>query len=494
MIEKSTYKEIFKSTLLFSFVKVISIVVRIVLNKAVAIILGTQGMGMISMLYSSLDIIRVLSGLGISQSAVRDVSKAYAANNREMFSKTIIITQKIIIFTGLLGAFATMLLSPFLSKLSFGSYDYTIAYIFLGIFSFANIINEGQTAIIRGIRNLKALAKSSLFGAIVGLVMGLPLYYIFGEKGIVPSMVLVSLSSMAFSWRLVAKIDYEKTIISLKEIYKESREMIKLGIALTYLVFLGLFSDYLIRAFIAEYGSLEQVGIFQAGVLLLTSYFGIVLTALNTDYYPRMYAVAHDNNELKKQMNMQVNAAFLLLIPILLIFIVFMPSIITLLYSSEFLDVINYLQFAIFGLLINVYTDCLGVVLIAKQESKLFAILISIYRIITIPILIFSYYYWGFKGLGIAAILTPIINFVMIGTIVFKKYGIFYKLSTTINITLLTFFLVFTILISLIKNHSIKYIMNALTFVILLHYTNLQLKRIMNINIASYLQKKIKYS
>lgn len=493
MTEKSGYKEIFLSTALFSFVKLISIVVRIVINKAVAVLLGTQGMGIIGMFYSSTDIIRAISGLGISQSAVRDVSNAYSENNREKFSRVIGITKRIIILTGLLGALVTILFSPLLSKWSFGSYNYTGSFILLGIFTFASIVNEGQTAIIRGVRNLKALARTTVFGAFTGLILGVPLYYFLGDNGIVPSMTIVSLSSMAFSWWLVSKIDYEKLKISLIETLTGSREMIKLGITLTYVAFLGLISEYLMRVFIAGHGSLEQVGIFQAGVVMLTSYFGIVLTALNTDYYPRMFAVAHDNIELKKQMNIQVYVSFMMLTPILFIFIILMPLIVKILYTNKFLDVINYLQFAIFGLLINVYTDSLGVVLIAKQESKLLAITVSAYRIITIPLLIMGYYFAGLKGLGIATILTSLINLTVVGITVIKKFGIFYYRSTNQIIFILILNLVIiSVLSTILRNQIVRYSVSSLIFLMLLIYINWHLKRIMKIDIISFMTKKLK--
>ncbi|MDD2583305.1 MAG: oligosaccharide flippase family protein, partial [Desulfuromonadaceae bacterium] len=327
----------------------------------------------------------------------------------------------------------------------------------------------------------------------VGLILGVPLYYFLGEDGIIPSMIVVSLSSMGFSWWLVSKIDYQQLKISVKETIKGSKEMMKLGIALTYLAFLGLLSDYLIRAFIAEFGSLEQVGIFQAGVVLITSYFGIILTALNTDYYPRMFAVAHDNNELKKQMNMQVNTAFLMLTPTLCFFIIFMPLIINILYTNKFLEATNYLQFAIFGLLINVYADSLDVVLIAKQKSKLVAILVSIYRIVSIPLLFLGYYISGLQGLGVAAILSPLVNLILIGSIVYKKFNVFYTQSTNINIFILIIFLTITTLVSLVENPFAKYISSSLTFTSLVFYSNYQLKRMMNIDLISYAKLKLKF-
>lgn len=46
---ESSYRSIFKSTFLFGFVQVFNIVMKAAINKAVAILLGTDGMGVISL-------------------------------------------------------------------------------------------------------------------------------------------------------------------------------------------------------------------------------------------------------------------------------------------------------------------------------------------------------------------------------------------------------------------------------------------------------------
>ena len=48
MSDLSGYKNIFKTTFLFGFVQVFNIFVKVGINKVVAILLGTAGMGVIS--------------------------------------------------------------------------------------------------------------------------------------------------------------------------------------------------------------------------------------------------------------------------------------------------------------------------------------------------------------------------------------------------------------------------------------------------------------
>ena len=96
---KSSYGNIFKTTFLFGFVQVFNIAVKVVLNKIVAMILGAEGMGIIGIYNSAINLLKTGTGLGISQSAVRDISEAYNNDNKTEFSRIITLVNKVIFFT-----------------------------------------------------------------------------------------------------------------------------------------------------------------------------------------------------------------------------------------------------------------------------------------------------------------------------------------------------------------------------------------------------------
>ena len=99
MDENSSYKNIFKTTFLFGFVQVFNIIVKVILNKVVAVLLGAEGLGIIGIYNNVSKMIATGAGLGINQSAVRDISEANAERNSEKFSRTISLVNKVIIFT-----------------------------------------------------------------------------------------------------------------------------------------------------------------------------------------------------------------------------------------------------------------------------------------------------------------------------------------------------------------------------------------------------------
>lgn len=130
---ESSYRSIFKSTFLFGFVQVFNIVMKAAINKAVAILLGTEGMGVISLYNSAVNMLRTVAGLGIPQSAVRDVAEANATCEIEKLNRIITVTKKIVWFTALLGAVVTIVFARVLSDVSFNNRDHIVAFIFLSM-------------------------------------------------------------------------------------------------------------------------------------------------------------------------------------------------------------------------------------------------------------------------------------------------------------------------------------------------------------------------
>ena len=463
MTEKSSHKEIFKSTFLFSFVKLFQIIIGIIRNKVIALFLGPEGIGIIGIFSSAVSMTQKVASLGIAQSAVRDVSEANAKNDYSEYSRVISLTKQVIIFTSVLGCIITIVISPLLSVWTFGDNSYSAAYLWLAIVVGLNILSEGQLAILTGMRQLRQLAKASLIGSVVGLITSAPLYYFYGKSGIVPSLIIASVSSVIFSAYFISKINHEKIRLRLNELFIEVSPMVKMGIALMFSGFLGLAFDLIIAAYIRSHGGLEVVGYFRAGTTIISSYFGIVLTAMTTDYYPRISAVHYDNVKLQEELNRQSEVGLILIFPIAVLFVLLSPLLIQLLYSTEFIKTISYTDYAILGTILVVCSNNMGMVLLAKQDAKIFTIHSLIHQSLFVPIYIGLYNYYSLLGLGIAFLANIIVQFF--------SYGLINKFRYNINLNLYKIvFLVFATVLLTIKIRNIeatilKYILGIIVFI-----------------------------
>jgi PST family polysaccharide transporter len=420
---KSDYRSIFKATSLFGGVKVFTILISIVRSKIVALLIGTTGVGIVGLFGSGTSLIQSITQLGLSQSAVRDVSEAHASGDQARVNRIVTVLRKLVWFTGLLGMLCVIGFSPILSKTSFGNYDYILSFILLSVILLFNQLSGGQNVILQGTRRLKYLARASVWGSLLGLVICVPLYYWLGVKGIVPNLILGAFTAMLLSWYYSRKVPYEPVKVSIKEVIHEGGQMLKMGIAMSVSGVLVALSAYILRSFINRQGGLDEVGLFQAGFAIMTTYVGLVFSAMGTDYYPRLSAVNKDNEKCKVIMNQQGEIGILILAPLILACIVFVPWIVRLLYSERFLGANDYIIWAASGMLFKMASWAISFIFIAKGESKLFMINETAVSIYSLGFQIMGYWLLGLKGIGIGFALTHICYFIQVYTISRIRYG-----------------------------------------------------------------------
>lgn len=425
MVEEG-YKGIFKSTALFGFVQIFKAVISVVKAKLVALLLGPQGIGLLGVFNSAISMIQTACGLGISQSAVRDISEAYQEADTNKLAKVVSITNKVVIITGSLGCLLTILFSEKISIWTTESDDYTLSFIFLGIVVLFNIINEGKTAIIKGTRHLKYLAFSSIIGTFIGLFTAVPLYYFWGTKGIVPELIIASLVAVVTTQIFINRIGLLKVKQRFRDIYIGSKSMIKMGSALMFTTLTQSAISFIITSYISNIGGLNQVGYYGAASIIINNYFAIIIAALTTDYYPRIAAVNKSNSLIQLELRKQSSVSVILCCPMFVFLVTFVEFVILVLYSKEFLPAIEYLRFGIYYTLITICSNQVDMILVAKGNTRIFLIFSILLRSIQLFLCLGLYHFYGLLGLGIAYALLGIMHMIIMCSVVYRLYHIYF--------------------------------------------------------------------
>lgn len=489
----TSYGNIFKTTFLFGFVQVFKAVIAIVKNKLVAILIGPEGMGLLGIFSSTIQMIQTGAGLGVNQSAVRDVAEAKGTGNHERMSRIIKVTNRVVIFTGLLGCLVTLILSHYLSIWTLGDTTYTVSYCILALVVALNIINEGKQALLKGARYLRALAYASMIGSVVGLVTAIPLYYFFGKDGIVPELLIASILALLVSQYYVNRVPVDKEALSFKETVDKAKPMVTMGVALMFVTLLGTITTFAINAFVRSRGGLSDVGFFNAGSGILHAYFGVIITALMTDYYPRIAAVNQDNAKVQDELNKQTMVSVVLCCPLIVLFIALMPIFIKILYTAEFLPTLDYLRFGIFWTVITICSNQVDMILIAKANTKVFMIIAIVVRVIQLLLCMLLYNLWGLMGLGISYAFLGVLHMVIMTLTVHKLYGIHFSSEfVKTGVVVLLFTIIATIINTLLINETAKYVA-AISLVFLSTYYSYRVSRMkLNIDFVDIIRNKIK--
>lgn len=412
--QQTAYRQIIKATSIFGGVQVFQIIIKIISSKFIAVLLGPLGMGIAGLLTSTTGFIAALTNFGLSTSAVRDVAAAHSTGDELRVRTTVTVFRRLVWYTGLLGSLLTLVLAPWLSQISFGNRDYTYAFMIISVTLLINQLSAGQGVLLRGLREIKYLAKSSLIGSLLGLFTTIPLYYFFGVDGIVPGIIVTAITAFILTWYFARKLDIKPIYVARVRAIEESKNMLKMGfmISLSGLITLG--ASYIVRIFISNTGGVEQVGLYNAGFAIVNTYVGLIFTAMSTDYYPRLSAVAFDNYKSCTVINQQAEIALLLLAPIIMIFLVFINWIVIVLYSSKFIPVNDMILYAALGTLFKAASWSISFIFLAKGDSKIFFWNELIANIYLLALNILGYKLLGLTGLGLSFLISYLIYLVQV--------------------------------------------------------------------------------
>jgi O-antigen/teichoic acid export membrane protein len=481
---QESFRQIVKATSLFGGVQVINIVISVIRSKIIAVLLGPAGMGISGLLTSTVGLISGLTNFGLGTSAVKNVSEANSSGNHHRIAVIIKVLKRCLWITGGIGALLAIVLSDWLSNITFGNSEYRFAFVYLSLSILMNQLASGQLAILQGVRNLKKLAKANLVGNFGGLIVTVPLYYFWGIQAIVPALVGSSFIALICSVYFSRKLGISPVDVSYKRTYVEGKKMLVMGfmISLSGLITVGV--SYLVRIYISTSGGLQEVGLYTAGIAIINTYVGMVFSSMATDYYPRLASVANSNADCAKTINEQAEIAVLILSPIVLFFLVFIDFIILALYSNKFLAISGMLHWAIIGTLFRASNWSIGFVFLAKGESKLFFIIQLIINMTVLVLNIVVFRMCGLIGLGIAFMFSYIINLVQVYSVSYFKYKFRYNASF-IKVFLVQLALSFAcMLVVKLTNSYLSYFFGIMLFGASVTFSVIELNHRINLKMA----------
>ena len=208
-------------------------------------------------------------------------------------------------------------------------------------------------------------------------------------------------------------------------------EMVRLGVAFTLAGIIGSGAEMVIRSYLNVTGDLEVLGLYNVGYMLTITYAGMVFSAMETDYYPRLSAVNNDIEITNLTVNRQMEVSLLIISPMLTALIVFLPILIPLLFSSEFIDVVTMAQVSVLAMFFKVLTLPVAYITLARGYSMTYLILESVYFVVFVVLIVLGYQHLGLLGTGVAITLAHVFDYAMINLYAYKKYG--YRVSATVS-------------------------------------------------------------
>jgi PST family polysaccharide transporter len=244
-----------------------------------------------------------------------------------------------------------------------------------------------------------------------------------GEKGILPALVAVAAMTLLSSWWFSRKIRIERINVNIWNMWREASALLKLGLALMSSGLMTMGVAYVIRLTILRKLGFQATGLYQSAWTLGGLYVGFILQAMGADFYPRLTAVAHDNEECNRLVNEQTEIGILMAGPGVLATLTFARLVLTLLYSAKFIDAVPILRWLSIGTVLQVITWPIGFVVIAKAKQKIFFLCEAAWTIVSLALAWICVSAFGLVGAGIAFFGSYVFHGIMIYIVVHRLTG-----------------------------------------------------------------------
>ena len=400
----NSYRNIIKGSSFFGGVQIFNIFLTLIRGKFVAIILGPEGMGVSALFNSASNTIQRFSSLGLNQSIIKEVADADLTEQQK--ETNIRASLKLTNLTALLGFLICGAFCIPLSRITFGDSSYWWQFIILGIGVAFAISGTGKLSILQGLHEVKRISRASIVGGLTGLFVGIPLYYIFGDKGIVPAIVAIFLALYIFySVSLNKSFSFRETSRPLKDYFPVAKKLLSLGIVLMSGELISTLVGYLINLYVRGEGSVDDVGLYQAANSVTYQFAGMIFAALSMDYFPRLSAVASNNEKMRVVVNRQSEIVSWLTAPAMSLLILSTPLLIRVLLSENFHSIIPLMRWMGIGMLLRAFSFPMAYITFSKGNKKVFFIMEGIVANAMTLVLSCLFFKWfGLIGLGYALV------------------------------------------------------------------------------------------
>jgi O-antigen/teichoic acid export membrane protein len=256
------------------------------------------------------------------------------------------------------------------------------------------------------------------------------MYYLFGIRGVILGLIACGFLSAAvhfyFSLPLVS---YKVKPLSYRTFY-EGLPLIKVGIPYVLAGVANSCLQMVIPAIILAHHTMIELGHYNAGWALMFGYAGLVFLALESDYFPRLSSVSNDKLRMNETINQQIDVCVLILTPLLILLVVFMPFVLEVLYEKEFLVVNGMATLAVFYPFLRCLALPMGYSILAKGHSIAYLVLEVCYDVFFGLLIWWCYNSFGLVGAGIAMSVGALYDVLIYFLFCHFRYGFVFRRST----------------------------------------------------------------
>ena len=398
----------------------ISLLVKLITNKIIAVYLGTNGMFLIGQLKDFLKIGNTLGTMGIETGTVKYSSEL---NEKENNFKDLLATSfKIHLFTSLIIVVLILVFYNYLAVSLSEELSEMNNYFFKYILCFSILSFSIQTfimSVLNGLKKIKIFIFINILATIIsgGVLIYLVVNYltIGAYYALILSPIITLITGLIISLFLKPfKLNFLNSVFKLQHFKNLSNFSLMAIMAPLCLIS----ATFIVRYYIYEEFDSNHAGSWEAMWRISAIYLLFLTTTFKFYLVPTFTNL--ENNSLKKEVFKIWKTTLPIIIIITLGVYISKDLIINILFTSEFNLVNSLILFHLLGDIIKINCWVLGNILVAKAKTNHFILFQLEWSIIFVFLSIILVNIYGFVGLSIAYFITYIIHFLLLN-IYFRK-------------------------------------------------------------------------
>lgn len=398
------------------------LLVGVVRIKFLALALGPQGIGIIGYLSSFIAILAQIFSLGLGQAITREVAFKSGLMRKNFFSEMVGTTFMLACAGAAVLIIVARTFNGVLEELGddrWGLFACALALVF-------SMLASVQIAYITGLGDSKGLAKITIYSSVLALISSLA--SLLAEKNFIVGAYILAvplsmlLLATKYNKERLTNFSFTDYDGSLEALIPQLRKLVGIGLPLMLAGTMVPIGQFVIRYVINDRMGMESVGIYQAASYISLAYLGFVLSAMGSEYLPRITKAYGESRDCSELINNQLEIVLVLATPAIIALYYYSDFIVSILYTEDFGASASVLKWFAFGDVLKLISWPLGVFIVALGQSRKILIIEFVCQSLMLIIVWYMLPKVGINASGIAYLLMYVIFFALVTMCVKRSY------------------------------------------------------------------------
>ena len=386
----------------------ISLLVRLISNKIVAVYLGTSGIFLLGQLKDFLRLSNVISGFGIENGIIKYTSEFQKSD--EELRKILSTSFRTHLFFSLIFCILILIFKNTIAEYLLLDFDSKFYFLILSISVISFSIHTLLMSIINGIKKIKLYVTINIVSVVISAILMITLVLKYAIIGALYALIINQITTLLVT--LILFYIYKPFNFSLLFSDFNFKYFKKLS-AFSVMAITGptclIISTFIVRYYISDKFDTNFAGSWEAMWRISAIYLLFLISTFKFYLIPTFSKLNSEN--LKNE----VFKIWKVVIPIIIVITagvyLLRDIIITVLLSNEFFLINEIIFFHLLGDIIKINCWVLGNILISKADTKAFVFFQIEWSVIFVILSYFLINAYGFWGVSLAYFITYIIHF-----------------------------------------------------------------------------------